>query len=128
MKRNQLRNLKVGARIRHYMFGTSTLAAKAEDGTPLFIPDTKKGKSLLLQYQVDEKGKPVDTVQTHVMYSDLPKTFEFVQICSKCGCSDDDACVHPEHGHCWWVAENLCSHCHKYPGEAIRHSKISETV
>jgi hypothetical protein len=27
--------------------------------------------------------------------------------CSKCGCTDDDACV----GGCYWVEPNLCSRC-----------------
>ncbi len=34
--------------------------------------------------------------------------------CKKCGCTDDNACWHPEHGPCWWVDDNhdLCSHCY----------------
>ncbi len=33
--------------------------------------------------------------------------------CSKCGCTDDNACTHPDHGNCWWIDENcnFCSHC-----------------
>ncbi len=33
------------------------------------------------------------------------------RFCRECGCTDFDACVHPEHGACWWVEPDLCSHC-----------------
>lgn len=33
------------------------------------------------------------------------------QTCKKCGCTQNDACCHPEYGNCWWVEEDLCSHC-----------------
>jgi len=34
-------------------------------------------------------------------------------ICQECGCTDFDACIHPDHGECSWTDENknLCSHC-----------------
>ena len=34
-------------------------------------------------------------------------------ICKVCGCTDNDPCFNPEHGHCWWVDDSheLCSHC-----------------
>jgi len=34
-------------------------------------------------------------------------------ICSKCGCTEYNACFHPEHGPCWWLddEQTLCSHC-----------------
>lgn len=34
-------------------------------------------------------------------------------ICLKCGCTEMDACIHPEFGNCWWYDDkmNLCSHC-----------------
>ena len=32
-------------------------------------------------------------------------------ICSVCGCSEENPCFHPIHGHCWWVTPSLCSHC-----------------
>jgi hypothetical protein len=33
--------------------------------------------------------------------------------CKICGCTENNACCHPEYGPCWWVdeSENLCSHC-----------------
>lgn len=33
--------------------------------------------------------------------------------CKQCGCTDNNACVHPDFGSCWWMNEihNLCSHC-----------------
>lgn len=31
--------------------------------------------------------------------------------CRVCGCTDTTACLHPEHGPCWWVEDDLCSHC-----------------
>ena len=33
--------------------------------------------------------------------------------CKVCGCTENDACYHPDYGTCWWVDENedLCSHC-----------------
>ncbi|HXR84310.1 MAG TPA: ASCH domain-containing protein [Hanamia sp.] len=33
------------------------------------------------------------------------------EICLQCGCTGEDACVHPDFGPCWWEEENLCSHC-----------------
>jgi activating signal cointegrator 1 len=33
------------------------------------------------------------------------------RICLKCGCTQNDACFMDEVGPCWWVGENLCSHC-----------------
>jgi len=44
------------------------------------------------------------------------------RVCRQCGCSDQDACYHPEHGNCWWVHADLCSHCYLWPGEATRVS------
>lgn len=34
-------------------------------------------------------------------------------ICKECGCTQDDACHHPDYGSCCWEDENynLCSHC-----------------
>lgn len=31
--------------------------------------------------------------------------------CKKCGCNDGTACQHPDHGPCWWIEDDLCSHC-----------------
>lgn len=31
--------------------------------------------------------------------------------CRVCGCTQDHACVDDEHGPCWWVEPDLCSHC-----------------
>lgn len=31
--------------------------------------------------------------------------------CRVCGCTDNQACHHPNLGNCWWVEEDLCSHC-----------------
>lgn len=31
--------------------------------------------------------------------------------CRICGCTQDHACVDPDHGACWWVEPDLCSHC-----------------
>lgn len=42
------------------------------------------------------------------------------RICLQCGCTENDACVHPDFGPCWWVEENLCSHCE----EGVFKSKI----
>lgn len=34
-------------------------------------------------------------------------TIEDLQVCRKCGCTEDDACE----GGCWWVESDLCSSC-----------------
>lgn len=36
-----------------------------------------------------------------------------VQKCKECGCTNQDACFHPEHGECFWFNDvcDLCSHC-----------------
>ena len=44
--------------------------------------------------------------------------------CRICGCHDYDACIHPEHGNCYWIEEDMCSHCFYYPGESKRFSKL----
>lgn len=38
-------------------------------------------------------------------------------ICKICGCTDTNACVHPDFGACWWVDDDheLCSHCVELP-------------
>lgn len=33
--------------------------------------------------------------------------------CRVCKCSERNACHHAELGACWWVAEDLCSHCER---------------
>ena len=33
------------------------------------------------------------------------------RICRACGCTDSHACTNPIDGPCWWVGEDLCSHC-----------------
>jgi activating signal cointegrator 1 len=33
------------------------------------------------------------------------------EICLQCGCTGEDACVHPDYGPCWWAKPYLCSHC-----------------
>lgn len=45
--------------------------------------------------------------------------------CRECGCSDTDACYHPDHGNCYWVEQDLCSHCKLYPGESTRYSQMA---
>lgn len=34
--------------------------------------------------------------------------------CKNCGCTDDNACMHPDHGPCYWIDEEheMCSHCY----------------
>ena len=33
--------------------------------------------------------------------------------CPKCGCTESNACTHPDFGTCWWVNDSIdtCSHC-----------------
>jgi activating signal cointegrator 1 len=45
-------------------------------------------------------------------------------MCKVCGCWEEDACIHPKHGNCYWAEEDLCSHCKDHPGEATRYSQI----
>ncbi len=35
-------------------------------------------------------------------------------VCKICGCTDSNACQHPDHGACWWIDDEheLCSHCY----------------
>jgi hypothetical protein len=47
-----------------------------------------------------------------------------IRTCRQCGCREDDACIHPVHGNCSWVEEDLCSHCKNYPGESKRYSVL----
>ena len=36
---------------------------------------------------------------------------EGAQTCRECGCWQLDACWDDDRGPCWWVEEDLCSHC-----------------
>ena len=42
--------------------------------------------------------------------ADLLRTGE-AAACRVCGCSWNDACHSEKDGSCWWVADDLCSHC-----------------
>lgn len=37
--------------------------------------------------------------------------------CKICGCTDDNACIHPDLGACWWVDDDLCSFCAAFPND-----------
>ena len=37
--------------------------------------------------------------------------------CRVCGCTNERACVDIELGPCWWVEDDLCSHCEIKMGE-----------
>ena len=71
------------------------------------------------RYSIKEQERVI-TVGTDRKYSvlfavvfsdDVPKD----GTCAICGCSNYNACYHPEHGSCWWVLDEdhriLCSHC-----------------
>ena len=47
-----------------------------------------------------------------------------IKYCRVCGCHQLDACFHPEYGNCFWVEEDLCSHCKNIPGQAKRYSVL----
>lgn len=34
-----------------------------------------------------------------------------IRTCRVCGCTDAQACIDDAIGPCWWVDEDLCSHC-----------------
>ncbi|MFY0638678.1 hypothetical protein [Maricaulis maris] len=38
-----------------------------------------------------------------------------VRTCRACGCWEMDACWDEEHGACWWIEPDLCSHCQETP-------------
>jgi hypothetical protein len=42
-------------------------------------------------------------------------------VCKLCGCTQEDACTHPEFGSCFWLDENkeLCSHCVEIPNDPL---------
>ena len=44
--------------------------------------------------------------------------------CKTCGCTESDKCYNIPHGVCWWLEDDLCSHCIEIPGEAIRLSEL----
>ena len=41
-------------------------------------------------------------------------------VCKICGCTDNDACIHPDFGACFWLTpeHDLCSHCVELEGDA----------
>lgn len=41
-------------------------------------------------------------------------------ICKICGCTENNPCIHPEFGPCWWLDEDkqdLCGHCVELKGD-----------
>jgi hypothetical protein len=44
--------------------------------------------------------------------------------CRQCGCSENDPCVHPQFGPCWWAEDDLCSHCQNWPGQSTRPNSL----
>lgn len=36
---------------------------------------------------------------------------KYMQVCKICGCTETTACFHPKIGPCFWIQEDLCSHC-----------------
>lgn len=47
-----------------------------------------------------------------------PATIAGERYCATCGCTQFDACTHPDHGACWWTGPNECSHCKYGWGDA----------
>ncbi|MBA3053614.1 MAG: hypothetical protein FP826_01455 [Sphingomonadales bacterium] len=45
------------------------------------------------------------------MIDDQPDAETPPQTCALCGCTDASPCHDDLRGHCWWVADRLCSHC-----------------
>lgn len=74
-----------------------------------------------IKFAVQIKG---EEIIYHAVSSLQPADKVAVRTCRQCGCSQEDACHHPEHGNCWWVEDDLCSHCQRWPGEATRYSKL----
>jgi hypothetical protein len=70
------------------------------------------------------EGKIVGDIKFMVELRDGEVIHHTIRRCRQCGCSEEDACIHPDHGNCWWVEEDLCSHCKNWPGEAKRYSVI----
>lgn len=58
-------------------------------------------------------------------YAQISKDVANLRTCRQCGCNEFDACYHPKLGNCWWIEDDLCSHCKKVPGKAIRYSQMS---
>lgn len=52
-------------------------------------------------------------------------TYETIQVqrCNKCGCWQNQACMHDKLGPCWWVKDDLCSHC-----QLEKAGKITDVV
>ncbi len=48
-------------------------------------------------------------------FVDLADAEPAPQACRTCGCTDHNACVSPLRGACWWVEDDLCSHCESPP-------------
>lgn len=47
-----------------------------------------------------------------------------IRTCRQCGCSPNDPCIHQQYGPCWWVEDDLCSHCKHWPNESTRPNSI----
>ncbi|NDV83421.1 hypothetical protein D0T87_15730 [Bacteroides sp. 51] len=49
-------------------------------------------------------------------------------VCQICGCTDNNACVDPDHGPCWWANEEctLCSHCAPESNDDSLAAKIKQ--
>lgn len=42
-------------------------------------------------------------------------------VCKICGCTKDNACIHPHLGPCWWVDDKneVCSYCAAFPDDKL---------
>jgi hypothetical protein len=85
---------------------------------PMFM-----GRPVLCAARVTElmRSKELDAPAFRSLYmcDPLPEDFPEVppaalmgeRACRECGCTEFNACRHPDHGNCWWVKPDLCSHC-----------------
>lgn len=77
------------------------------------LPDREKAEILFNNLSKEEQEQTSIQVISEHFKAGLSQMQPEKGVCRVCGCSEYDACTHPEYGTCWWAdeTETLCSHC-----------------
>lgn len=87
--------------------------------------DKYPNPEIVLIQPAEENDEDTDDVEILSPEEDLFDDEEEEPIkCRQCGCSENDPCIHQQYGPCWWIEEDLCSHCKNWPGESTRPNSI----
>lgn len=75
-------------------------------------------------YAIEKRRGSRSSEKLYVSHSRLRPVSEVPAgygVCKICGCTDDNACYHPDCGPCCWADDNhdICSHCMLFKPEEV---------